>query len=57
MRSGEGERVPFTVALNPLDKNVEDWMQELEDFMRTAVKRELKKALSSFHNVARTDWV
>ena len=31
MFSGEGERVPFVKIIDPVVKNVEDWMGDVED--------------------------
>ena len=31
MFSGEGEKVPFVKIIDPVARNVEDWMGELED--------------------------
>ena len=33
MFSAEKERVPFVKVIDPNNKNVEDWMGELEDMM------------------------
>lgn len=41
MFSAEKERVPFVKPLDPVNKNVEDWMGELEDMMKSSVRNEL----------------
>jgi len=38
MFSAENERVPFAKFVDPVAKNVEDWMGELEDMMRLSVR-------------------
>ena len=34
MFSGEGEKIGFVKNIDPVNKNVEDWMNEVEDMMR-----------------------
>jgi len=34
MFSAEKERIPFVKFIDPNNKNVEDWMGELEDMMK-----------------------
>jgi len=41
MISPEKERIPFLKSLDPVDKNIEDWMIELEDMMKSSVRNEL----------------
>lgn len=41
MFSSENERVPFIKPLDPNNKNVEDWMGELEDMMKASIRNEL----------------
>lgn len=38
MYSGEGERVNFTKYIDPVNKNVEDWMNEVEEMMKKSVR-------------------
>ena len=38
MLSAENEKVPFVKAVDPNNKNVEDWMGELEDMMKSSVR-------------------
>lgn len=37
MKSAEGEIIHFTNHINPNDRNVEDWMEDLETNMKMAV--------------------
>jgi len=48
MYSAEKEKVDFVDIVNPLRKNVEDWMNEIEDMMRKSVKYELQKAVKEY---------
>lgn len=58
MMSSEGEKLKFNRKINPYnEKNVEDWMQELEDEMKNTVQRELAEAVKKYLTTARTDWV
>ena len=41
MFSAEEEKVPFARIVDPVHKNVEDWMNEVEDQMRDSVKSAL----------------
>lgn len=41
MFSAEKERISFVTHLDPNNKNVEDWMNEVEDMMRQSVRYEL----------------
>jgi len=34
MYSGENERIKFVKVVDPINKNVEDWMGEVEDQMK-----------------------
>ena len=38
MFSAEKEKVDFVDHINPNEKNVEDWMNEVEDMMRQSVR-------------------
>lgn len=38
MFSAEDERVGFAKMVDPVNKNVEDWMGELEDMMKLSVR-------------------
>lgn len=41
MFSAENERVAFAKAVDPVNKNVEDWMGELEEMMKLSVRQVL----------------
>jgi len=41
MYSAEGEKVNFVHSIDPINKNVEDWMGEVEDMMRKSVRQAL----------------
>lgn len=38
MFSAEKEKVDFVSEVDPNDKNVEDWMNEVEEMMRESIK-------------------
>ena len=38
MYSSEGEKVNFEKLVDPNNKNVEDWMSEVENAMRVAIR-------------------
>lgn len=48
MYSGEGERVSFTKPLDPVNKNVEDWMNEVENMMKKSVRNELHISVKEY---------
>lgn len=41
MYSGENEKVKFVKPIDPINKNVEDWMGEVEDMMKASVRKAL----------------
>lgn len=41
MFSAEKERIAFVKPVNPNHKNVEDWMGEVENMMKSSVRFEL----------------
>lgn len=57
MTSLEGEKVMFSTPVNPLSKQVEDWMTDVENQMIISMKRELKKAIVAFDPARKTEWV
>ena len=57
MISVEGERIRLSKPVNPLGKQVEDWMNEVELQMRRSVKRCLFAAIADYHQQPRTQWV
>ena len=57
MFSSEKERVPFVKAVDPNNKNVEDWMGELEDMMKSSIRQVIFNSVGQYPNVPRTQWV
>lgn len=57
MYSEEREKVEFINLLDPNNKNVEDWMGELEEMMKQSVRYALLKSVQTYPNPTRTDWV
>lgn len=57
MFSAEKERVPFTKPLDPNNKNVEDWMGELEDMMKASVRNEIYISIKDYPKPNRCEWV
>lgn len=57
MYSEEREKVEFINLLDPNNKNVEDWMGELEEMMKQSVRYALLKSVQTYPNPSRTDWV
>ena len=45
MKSAEHEEVKFVKHVDPVKKNVEDWMGELENMMRVSVRQALINAV------------
>ena len=45
MFSAEKERVSFFKVVDPNKKNVEDWMNEVENMMRLSVRAALLRSL------------
>ena len=41
MFSAEKEKVIFSAIVDPIGKNVEDWMGEVEDMMKQSVRKDL----------------
>ena len=56
MFSAEKEKVDFVDYVNPNEKNVEDWMNEVEDMMRKSVRYELKNSVDLYPETKRTAW-
>lgn len=48
MYSGEGERVNFTKPIDPVNKNVEDWMNEVEEMMKRSVRQALHNCVLDY---------
>ena len=45
MFSAENEEVKFVHYVDPIHKNVEDWMNEVEDQMKLSVRAALVKSI------------
>lgn len=48
MISTENEVIDFKNVIDPIGKQVEDWMREVENQMKITVKHELFKSLQSY---------
>ncbi|CAD8156782.1 unnamed protein product [Paramecium pentaurelia] len=57
MYSAEGEKVGFVKLLDPNKKNVEDWMGEVEDMMKSSVRQALVNSVSDYLVKPRHEWV
>jgi len=57
MFSAEKERVKFVKLVDPNKKNVEDWMNEVENMMRLSVRDALHNSLLRYVEGPRRDWV
>ena len=57
MYSAETEKINFVDIVDPLKKNVEDWMTEIEEMMKCSVKYELNRSIEDYRFMERTEWV
>ncbi|RLN92734.1 hypothetical protein BBJ28_00018197, partial [Nothophytophthora sp. Chile5] len=57
MISAEGEKVAMTKPVNPVGKNVEHWMTEVEDMMRVSIRDVMYQAIQDYSKVSRTKWI
>lgn len=57
MFSAENEKINFVSNVNPLQKNVEDWMGEVENMMKSSVRNELLKSIKNYPKIQRKLWV
>lgn len=57
MLSAENEKINFVEIVDPLKKNVEDWMTEIEEMMKRSVKYELSRSIQEYPLMERTEWV
>lgn len=48
MVSAEKEKVEFVSLVDPVKKNVEDWMGELEDMMMKSIRASLLKSVEDY---------
>jgi dynein heavy chain len=56
MFSAEKERVDFVKVLDPNGKNVEDWMNEVEEMMCLSVRHSLMNSITDYPQQKRTEW-
>ncbi|KAH8073158.1 dynein light chain binding protein [Aureococcus anophagefferens] len=54
MISPEKEMVPMMDPVDPVGKNVEDWMLEVEAMMRTSIRHVMDQAIQDYPKCART---
>eukprot|EP01041_Mallomonas_annulata_P000832 gene832-1621_t len=57
MISPEGEEVTLTRKIDPVGKNVENWMLELEGLMRISIRDVMKAAIEDYIVTHRTKWM
>lgn len=57
MFSAEKEKVDFVKFVDPVKKNVEDWMGEVEHMMCESVREALHNSVKDYAVRVRTDWV
>ncbi|XXQ30104.1 AAA+ ATPase domain-containing protein [Plasmodiophora brassicae] len=57
MFSAEKERVDFKELIDPSEKNVENWLSEVEDMMRASVKKVINDSVADYLEKTRSDWV
>ncbi|DBA03742.1 TPA: hypothetical protein N0F65_004159 [Lagenidium giganteum] len=57
MVSAEGEKVAMSKPVNPVGKNVEHWMTEVEDMMRASIRDVMFSAIQDYTRISRTKWI
>ena len=57
MFSAEKEKVNFVKIVDPNKKNVEEWMNEVEDQMRKSVRYALVTSVDEYLKTPRRKWV
>ncbi|GLE01654.1 hypothetical protein PINS_up010488 [Pythium insidiosum] len=57
MISAEGEKVAMSRAVNPVNKNVEHWMTEVEEMMRVSIRDVMYQSIQDYVKIARTKWI
>lgn len=57
MFSAEKEKVHFVSPIDPVNKNVEDWMCELESMMQKSVRDALLRSITDYAIPSRNEWV
>ena len=57
MYSVDGEMVEFSEPVDPVKRNVEDWMSEVEGRMKKSVRERLLQSVADYGLKKRTDWI
>jgi dynein heavy chain len=57
MFSAEKERISFVKFVDPVRKNVEDWMGEVERMMKLSIRNEIQRCILDYTTQSRVDWV
>ena len=57
MLSAEHEKIPLDKIIDPKKKNVEDWMNEVEEQMKSSMRTVLLKSIKDYTKKPREDWV
>lgn len=57
MISVEKEIIKMKAIIDPVGKQVEDWMGEVENMMKMSVREELLKAVLNYKETRKVDWV
>lgn len=57
MISAEGEKVAMSKPINPVGKNVEHWMTEVEEMMRASIRDVMYSAIQDYTKISRTKWI
>ena len=57
MMSGEGEKIDFVKKIDPKDRNVENWMGDVEKMMITSVRHVLLESIKDYVNMDRNQWI
>lgn len=55
--SPEGEEIMLSTKINPVEKNVEHWMLELEAMMRISIRDVMGRAIEDYTNTPRPKWM
>ena len=55
--SPEGEEIMMTEIINPVGKNVEHWMLELEGMMRISIRDVMGRAIADYTETPRPKWM
>lgn len=57
MYSVDGEKVDFEEHVDPVRRNVEDWMSEVEERMKISVRQRLLASVEDYPSKPRTKWI